>query len=170
MNHYREIKDNELGSCPNCGSSNYQRGDLEPFDDVIVTDCECSDCRSEFNESFVLKYQDLKKVEEKAPLVELKVEEAPIEESVEFNIPKFGKSTWALNNYGVIFGLFLIGLMMVMAVVGENDQPTYVFDNKTYKYYQQPPIESKDSSCVNERTCTSIKIKKIVEDSYGNNQ
>lgn len=48
----------KAGSCPFCNSKEYYREDIEPSDDYILVDCECSNCNKNFKETFVLRFQN----------------------------------------------------------------------------------------------------------------
>lgn len=55
-----ERKTNE-GKCPRCDTDNYQRLELNPEDDIIISNIICNNCGLEFTETFELTTQTWEK-------------------------------------------------------------------------------------------------------------
>lgn len=47
----------EAGKCPYCDSPDYNRKQVNPFDDYILIDCFCK-CGRDFKETFGLMFQN----------------------------------------------------------------------------------------------------------------
>ena len=53
----------DIGKCPYCHSTEYERLSLELFDDAIFTECRCI-CGNSFEETFRLRIQHWNKIVE----------------------------------------------------------------------------------------------------------